>query len=356
MNVGSLFSGAGLLDCGLSLAGLEHAWFCEADAFRRRLLERRFPCVPIYPDIRDLGAHAARVDVIAGGFPCRGASAAGKRNGMEHPETALWREMWRVCRALRPRFILMENVSNILAVRQGRAWGEVLGDLAEGGYDAVWDCLSAAAVGAPHRRDRVFLVAADTDGARSERLGSFGVESHGRPNARGGAGATANASWNRPARTTARRGSNGQPAGPRAHATADANSKRREESDCPIAGEAAGSRAAGGGAIVTDTARRPSGGFASDPAQRLAAELGRGDGIVGWGKYSAAIERWEAVHGPAPAPLTGVRGLDDGNAELLRLRRRVDRSRLSALGDGVQVQIGQMMGEYLMEVIMHATS
>ncbi len=86
MRVGSLFSGIGLLDYGLHLAGLEHSWLCEVDPWRREILTRRFPGAHIFDDVRAVGsASAGPVDVIAGGFPCKGASTAGKRTGFDHP-------------------------------------------------------------------------------------------------------------------------------------------------------------------------------------------------------------------------------------------------------------------------------
>jgi DNA (cytosine-5)-methyltransferase 1 len=158
VTVGGLFDGCGLLAYGLHLAGLEHRWLCELVPFRRELLEQRFG-VPVYPDVRAVGADAPQVDVIAGGFPCKGVSGAGKREGFGHPETALWREMRRIIGDLRPRYVLVENVADLLALHDGALFGEVLGDLAALGYDAEWDCFPAAAFGAPHRRDRVFVTA-----------------------------------------------------------------------------------------------------------------------------------------------------------------------------------------------------
>jgi DNA-cytosine methyltransferase len=163
LTVGGLFDGCGLLAYGLHLAGLRHAWLCEVDPWRRSLLLDRFR-VPVARDIRDVGAATApRVDVIAGGFPCKGNSTAGKRTGLEHPETALWHEMARVVGELQPRFVVVENVANLLAVHDGAVWGTVLGDLAALGYRVWWDCFPAAAFGAPHLRDRVFAIAAHPD-------------------------------------------------------------------------------------------------------------------------------------------------------------------------------------------------
>lgn len=271
MRIGSLFSGAGLLDLGLAQAGHEHAWFCEQDEFRRDLLARRFPEIPIFDDIRTLDTAAIEhVDIIAGGFPCRGISHAGKQEGFAHPETALWREMLRIVRDVRPRDVLVENVDRIRGLKQGAILGTVLGDLAALGFDAEWDVLPAAAVGAPHLRQRWFCVACHPD---------------------------------RMARP-------------------------------PAGGRGGRSRAL------------------AQPSQVLRVERSDRDTTaeqvhVEWGKYEPAIQRWEAIRGPAPAPLTRVRRVDDGNADMPRMRARMDRSRLSALGDGVQVQLGRLLGIYL---------
>jgi site-specific DNA-cytosine methylase len=124
--VGGLFDGCGLLAYGLHLAGWEHRWLCEKDEFRRELLEQRFPGVPIYADVREVGLDAEAVDLIAGGFPCKGISVAGQRAGFDHPETALWREMLRVVRELRPRYVIVENVAALLTMRGGGAFRRAL--------------------------------------------------------------------------------------------------------------------------------------------------------------------------------------------------------------------------------------
>jgi DNA (cytosine-5)-methyltransferase 1 len=157
----SFFSGAGLLDAGFAQAGIEHVLFCESDPWRREMLRKRWPGVPVLEDIRKLRAgDAATPDGIAGGFPCKGVSSAGNRNGFDHPETVLWREMARVVGEVRPTYVVLENVANLLTLKKGLVWQEVLETLATLGFDVVWDCIPAAAVGAPHRRDRVFAVAA----------------------------------------------------------------------------------------------------------------------------------------------------------------------------------------------------
>jgi len=166
MNVGSLFSGIGGFDLGLERAGFRTSWFCETDAFCQHVLAEHWPGVPIYPDVSALvGADVEPVDVLCGGFPCQDLSVAGKGAGLTGARSGLWSEYARLIGELRPRYVVVENVSALLA----RGFGTVLGDLAALGYDAEWDCIPASAVGAPHRRDRVWLVAYPDDAGRGER-------------------------------------------------------------------------------------------------------------------------------------------------------------------------------------------
>jgi DNA (cytosine-5)-methyltransferase 1 len=340
--VGSLFSGAGLLDLGLHLAGFEHAWLCESDPWRRDLLRTRFPGVPVHDDVRTLrgqaaadtelgpaevgarnGQHrprrrpddstshplAAPVDLIAGGFPCKGASSAGKRNGFEHPETALWFEMRRVIRELRPRAVLIENVGDIRGMAAaageppGSLWGTVLGDLATLGFgDIRWDCVPAGAIGAPHLRDRVFAVATQSARADADQ-----------------------------------------------DAAADTDEPGREQRCRPIAGAAqlpAAERARADAADTTDAGRIAAVGQGQQRGMGRNARAGDDRISVDWGEYAPAIHRWEAIHGAAPEPL--IRRMDDGDPGVRRMRARVDRSRLSALGDGVHVHCAWLVGEYVM--------
>lgn len=156
MTVGSLFSGIGGLDLGLERAGMTIRWQVETDPYASAVLAKHWPDVPRYGDISGLGGEELEpVDLICGGFPCQDVSNAGKRAGIEGQRSGLWSEYARIVRALRPCYVLVENVSALL----GRGFGRVVGDLAACGYDAEWDCIPAAAVGAPHIRDRVFIVA-----------------------------------------------------------------------------------------------------------------------------------------------------------------------------------------------------
>jgi DNA (cytosine-5)-methyltransferase 1 len=159
MNVLSLFAGIGGLDLGLERAGMSVVGQVEIDPYCQRVLAKHWPEVPRHDDVRTavawwLGRTRPAVDVVAGGFPCQPVSTAGRRLA-QADERWLWPAAWAVIRDLRPRYAIMENVPGLLA----RGMGDVLADLAEIGYDAEWDCIPAATVGAPHRRDRVFVVA-----------------------------------------------------------------------------------------------------------------------------------------------------------------------------------------------------
>ena len=155
LTVGSLFSGIGGIDLGLERAGMESRWFVEIDPHCRNVLARHWPGLPIYGDITAIDWSGVEpVDVLAGGFPCQPVSHAGLKLA-QADDRWLWPEFAEAIRALRPRYILVENVAALL----GRGFDEVVGDLSALGYDAEWDCIPAAAVGAPHIRDRVWIVA-----------------------------------------------------------------------------------------------------------------------------------------------------------------------------------------------------
>lgn len=160
MNVLSLFSGIGGLELGLERAGMTVVGQVELDPFCRRVLEKHWPEVPRHEDVRTAAGWWASqprpaVDLVAGGSPCQDVSDAGRRAGIEGQQSGLWAHFAAAVRALRPRYVLLENATGLLA----RGFGRVVGDLAACGYDAEWDCIPAAAVGAPHLRARVWLLA-----------------------------------------------------------------------------------------------------------------------------------------------------------------------------------------------------
>lgn len=167
LTIGSLFSGIGGLELGLERAGMQTIWQVERDPYCRRVLAKHWPNAQRFDDVCAVGAYKlSPVDLICGGFPCQDISTAGKGAGItEGSRSGLWFEYRRIIRELRPSYVVVENVAALLA----RGLDTVLGDLAACGYDAEWDCIPAAAVGAPHRRDRLFIVAyADNYGLRHQ--------------------------------------------------------------------------------------------------------------------------------------------------------------------------------------------
>ncbi|GAB6842324.1 DNA (cytosine-5)-methyltransferase 1 [Methylorubrum rhodinum] len=180
LHVLDLFSGIGGFSLGLErTGGFRTVAFCEIDPFCRRVLAKHWPEVPCYDDIRTLTADRLRadgiaVDVICGGFPCQDISNGGHRVGIGGERSGLWSEIARLSGELRPDFIILENVAALL----GRGLGRVLGDLAALWYDAEWHCLSASDLGAPHERDRIWIVAYPETLRRDE--GQWGAEGWGR--------------------------------------------------------------------------------------------------------------------------------------------------------------------------------
>lgn len=157
MRIGSLFSGIGGLELGLEWAGVGHTvWQVEKDDYCRRVLAKHWPDALRFDDVCTVGAHnLPPVDVICGGFPCQDISYAGKGAGLAGARSGLWYEFARIVGEMGPRYVVVENVAALLT----RGIDAVLGTLADLGYDAEWSTLRASDVGAPHRRERVFLVA-----------------------------------------------------------------------------------------------------------------------------------------------------------------------------------------------------
>ena len=164
-----LFSGIGGFALAGESVGIETAAFCEIEPFAVGILKKRFPGVPVFSDVRELGADSiGGIDIVCGGFPCQDLSVAGKRAGLAGERSGLWYEMLRVVREVRPRWVVAENVRGAVNL----ALDTVCAGLEDAGY-VVWPFLvPASAFGAPHRRERLFVVAAREDVAYavSERL------------------------------------------------------------------------------------------------------------------------------------------------------------------------------------------
>ena len=158
LTVGSLFAGIGGFDLGFEMAGgFEIVWQCEIDDWCRRVLKKHWPNVRQHDNIKTFPTekHDWSCDIICGGFPCQDLSYAGAGAGLDGGRSNLWFEMLRVVRVVRPQYVAVENVPALLR----RGMGTVVSGLAEIGYVVEWNCVSASAVGAPHRRNRIWIVA-----------------------------------------------------------------------------------------------------------------------------------------------------------------------------------------------------
>ena len=164
MTHASLFSGIGGFDLAAEWAGWTNSFNCEIDPFCRKILKYHFPDAEQYGDIRtaDFTIWRDRIDVLTGGFPCQPFSLAGKGTGTED-DRYLWPEMLRVIRAVRPRWVVGENVFGIVNWSEGMVFDKVCSDLEAAGYEVQPYIIPACGVGAPHRRDRCWFVAHRTD-------------------------------------------------------------------------------------------------------------------------------------------------------------------------------------------------
>lgn len=356
---GSLFSGYGGLDLAVGdVLGAETIWHCENDPAAALVLAHHWPDVPNLGDITAVDWSAVSpVDVLSGGFPCQGLSLAGRQAGLADPRSGLWSYFAAAIAAMRPRFVLIENVRGILSTRAGepipdddqegaeddatavrgvdgdglddrpgghlRAAGVVLGELAELGYDATWCGLPASAVGAPHERFRVIFWASPADAERDA------VREQPEPEPGGSSATVAGHAGTDPAPDAHAQGwpwddaqpdgSGGPTTGRGGGASADADPTGREregtgwrESDQRRPPVAAATGRGGGADAPADTDdSQPSGQPETGQGQVRGTPVAgsRGSGLD-WREWAPAVERWERLTGhPAPAPtVQGKRG------------------------------------------------
>lgn len=307
MRIGSLFSGIGGLELGLEWAGVGRAvWQVERDEWCRGILARHWPDAERFDDVLSVGArNLAPVDLICGGFPCQDLSFAGKGAGLSGARSGLWFEYARIVRELRPRFVVVENVSALLA----RGVDTVLGDLAEAGYDAEWRCIRASDVGAPHRRERLFIVA--------YRVGGL----------QGG----------EPTGSTSRSIGRGRQV---AHAASVL---------CDGGNDNAGSGGEGRGQVS-----EPGNGSCADERRQGGASAKRGLGRVSHGLPNW-LDRWPSGPGEAQEDWEAPRTIDrapsikpGGVRPFNRLRDSA--VRLKALGNAVVPQVGREVGRWVMAI------
>ena len=203
MRHGSLFSGIGGFDLAAQWMGWENVFQCEKEAFCQRILRFYWPNAKLYGNVREFDARDYRgtIDVLSGGFPCQPFSVAGKRKGTAD-DRYLWPEMCRVINEVRPRWVVGENVLGLLNWRRGMVFEQVQADLEAAGYEVWAYILPAAGIGAPHRRERVWIVAhAGGDGrggyptaaAVDSRRDETGIEGEHDADTLPGSGISANA-------------------------------------------------------------------------------------------------------------------------------------------------------------------
>lgn len=263
--IGSLFSGYAGLDLAVEqVFGAEPAWFVEYDAAPSRILAHHYPNVPNYGDVTTVDwASVPPIDILTGGYPCQPFSAAGQRKGTDD-ERHLWPYVREAIRVLRPRFAILENVAG----HRSLGFDRVLGDMAEDGMRVWWTSIQASDIGAPHFRERVFILAETPDAA------SLG--------------------WNR--REGERTGGREAP-------------EWSQALDRPPHGGNPHSRATSRSATTAVRVHLPT-PTASDyktgqpPEKRKGHNLRIGDVVLdaNWKQYAPVIRDWEAVFRTAPAP------------------------------------------------------
>jgi DNA (cytosine-5)-methyltransferase 1 len=356
VRIGSLFSGAGGLDMAVeAVFGAETAWHCEIDPAASKVLAAHWPGVPNLGDITAVDWPAfltgcyrdgidLSVDILCGGFPCQDVSAAGRRAGIKDgTRSGLWAIFADAIAALRPQYVVIENVRGLLSARAHRvmerddpimgddpdgfvlrAAGAVLGDLADLGYDAQWATVAASSVGAPHRRERVFILATDANrsGGRFERQFMQFMQ-----RAVKGAAADDTEASREDAPNSPRDGRHeGWPESARLVGGSDAavcgagpvdllptpSVADGDGGHLTRSGERSGelllpgvARAYGNGELLPTPNASDGSGGGQHPDRRQGHSRQLIDYVLAqeqWGKYAAAINRWESLTRPAPSP------------------------------------------------------
>lgn len=175
MRLGSLFSGIGGLELGLERAtGARTVWQVERDPFCLRVLARHWPHVERFTDVCTATA-LSPVDIVCGGFPCQDISSAGKGAGLDGARSGLWREYRRIVDEVKPACVVVENVARLAT----KGLDRVIADLADLGYVGEWHMVSAASVGAPHLRNRIFIIATHPERVKLRQQQGWGSGSGG---------------------------------------------------------------------------------------------------------------------------------------------------------------------------------
>lgn len=305
---------------GLERAGMRCKFQVEIDDYCTKVLEKHWPDVPKYRDIKEIdGRELEPVELIAGGFPCQDLSYAGKGEGLGGKRSGLWYDFARIIRVVGPRYVLVENVSGLL----GRGMGVVLRDLARLGYDAEWQSLPAAAFGAPHLRWRVFIVAYASDHGCG---GASVPDSKRQAVSEVGGGSERDVAYARRERDE-RRGEFGDVAGPQGEGESQATQRQRVQDAAVDSSE--------------DVAHAEGLGLQRHRATRLVfAQPQSSEGLSGCNGAGTGKGVWEVE--------PSVGRLVDG------LPHRVDQ--LRGLGNAVVPQVAQFVGERILEYHSNTTS
>lgn len=326
MKIGSLFSGIGGLELGLEAAGLGSViWQVECDPFCLAVLAKHWPEAQRFKDVCHVDeTNLPAVDLLCGGFPCQDVSAAGKRLGLAGSRSGLWHEYARLVGVLRPRAVVVENVTS-----GERSWlPRVQHDLVSLGYRCEAWRLGASDVGAPHRRMRTFVIAVgDGHGPGLEKRGVQRGDAGSQREALERAGVLGDAA-------TARRGRGQLRASPQ-HATATGSGQRMADAD------------------RRQQRQQPRGSEASGPSAQAIAGAGEREGPDAFGPVGRGVDglsgrldghRWPAGRGAAQ---------HEGEPPRTAQRKEIPRNkaRLKALGNAVVPQVARLVGLRLRQLL-----
>ena len=353
MNGLALFAGIGGLELGLHQAvpGYRTLCYVERDAYAAaalvaRMEEKKLGPAPIWDDVSSFDGKPWRgvVDLVSGGFPCQDISLAGAGAGLDGERSGLWSEYARIVREIRPRFVFVENVAALAS----RGLDRVLGDLAEIGFDAEWDLFRAEQVGAPHRRERLFILAQRVPDAQRDAVWDESERGAGRAQAAHGGHAELRNLGEELAHTASGGCTGSRPQS--AHAIArqrceelgDADSARRSPPRSGRALDAGEQSEPRYGELGDAHSGRCEGERVEERAGERSAQRHEPDrhgthGRFGWPPGPKDDEGWErylAAGGPEPAIRRGSDGLPDG------LEFCADR--LRCLGNGVVPQVAEL--------------
>ncbi|MCZ4613327.1 DNA cytosine methyltransferase [Rhodococcus qingshengii] len=310
MRIGSLFSGYGGLDlAALQLfPGSSVAWHCEWDDAPAKILDHHWPTVPNHRDVTTLDWITVEpVDILTGGYPCQPFSAAGQRKGTDD-ERHLWPYVRDAIRLLRPRFTLLENVAG----HRSLGFDRVLGDLAEDGMHVRWTSLRASDIGAPHHRERLFIMVTDLASSRPESIDGFtgcssacgSRDGESRGSDRGTPPNTDSGECDRNERTQGREAL-GREITPGSGVGFPADTEGERLGGLRCGGQSTVAGSGRGVALLPDAdslGRRQGQGQPGAGEAEKSAAFGGVSALYDWGTYGPAVRRWERVTRPAPAP------------------------------------------------------